>query len=258
MDALTTYKLFAANSERTLERLSSDPVVAREVEYYKENIGNITSAEELVNNPRLLKFALSAYGLEEMSYAVAFMQKLLEGGVDDSEALANQLTDPRYKEFVEDFNFVEFGSATTAFDRVLTGVVDKYFQQSIEQEAGSQNTGARLAIYFERKSSSIEDAYSILGDPALLKFVQTSFNLPVQMSFQSIERQAEIIDERLDIEDLKDPQFLEELSTRFLALWDLNNPSTVSVPPLISSPFGSQQTLSLDILSAIQNIRLRS
>lgn len=257
MDALTTYKLFAANSERTINRLSSTPPIAREVEYYKENIGNVTSAEDLVSDQRLLNFALKAYGLEEMSYARAFMQKILEGGVDDREALANQLTDPRYREFAEDFNFVQFGTATTSFDRTQSGVVDKFFQQSLEQEAGNQNTGARLAIYFERKSSEVENAFSILGDPALLQVVQTSFGFSPQMSFLTIDRQAEMINERLDIEDLNDPEFMNDLITRFLALWDINNPSVVSVPPLIAAPFGSQQTLSLDVLTSIQNIRSR-
>jgi hypothetical protein len=257
MDALTTYKLFAANSERTLDRLSNSPTISREVEYYKNNIGSIASAEELVSDQRLLNFALKAYGLEEMGYAKAFMEKLLKDGVDDREALANQLADPRYKEFAKDFNFAQFGSATTSFERTQSGVTNKFLQQTLEQEAGNQNTGARLAIYFERKSADIEDAFSILGDPALLQVVQTSFGFPAQMSLLPIDRQAEMINERLDIEDLTDPEFMSDLTTRFLALWDVNNPTIVSVPPLISQPFGSQQTLTLDILASIQNLRSR-
>ena len=255
MDALTTYRLAASNVERTIERLSTTPQIAREVEYYKENISNVKSAQDLVEDPRLLNFALKAHGLEEMGYAVAFMQKLLDGGTIDDDALANQLTDPRYTEFVEDFDFTRFGSATTSFDRVQTGIIDKYYQQTLEQEAGAQNTGARLAIYFERKSEGIENAFSILGDPALLQFVQTTFNLSPQMSFLSIDRQAEMINERLNIEDLQDPEFMENMTNRFLALWDLNNPNSVSVPPLIAQPFGSQPTLSLDVLSSIQKVR---
>lgn len=258
MDALTTYKIVAANKDRSIERLSAAPQVAREVEYFKENIGSVKSAKELVADTRLLKFALQAYGLEEMSYASALIRKLLEGGVESEDALANQLTDPRYKEFVEDFNFSAFGPATTSFDKAQTGVVDKFFQQSLEVEAGAQNTGARLAIYFERKTESIENPFSILGDPALLKFVQTAYSLPAQMSFLDIDRQAELINERLDIEDLQKPEFVKTLTTRFLALWDIENPNSVSVPPLIAQPTGTQATLSLDVLSSIQNIRSRS
>ena len=38
-------------------------------------------------------------------------------------------------------------------------------------------------------AGEIEDAFDILGDRALLQFVQTAFGLPVQMSFSSLERQ---------------------------------------------------------------------
>ena len=256
MDALTTYKLFAANTERTMKRISNEPVVAREVAYYQENIGSIVSAKELIEDRRLFDFALKAYGLQEMNYARAFFQKILEGGVDDDKSLANQLTDPRYKEFAEDFNFARYGAATTSFDRTQSGVVEKYYQQTFEQEAGIQNTGARLAIYFERKSLEIEDAFDILGDRALLQVVQTAFGLPPQMSFSSLDRQAELINERLNIDDLKNPELLSKLVTRFIANWDLQNPDSVSVPPLVSTPLGSQG-LSLNLLSAIQNIKLR-
>ena len=71
-----------------------------------------------------------------------------------------------------------------------------------------------------------------------------------------MDTQAEMINERLDIEDLQDPEFLEELTQQFLGTWDIANPTSVSVPPLISGAFGVQ-TLSLDLLSSLQNFRNR-
>ncbi|MEM9277743.1 MAG: DUF1217 domain-containing protein [Pseudomonadota bacterium] len=258
MDALTTYRLFAANSERTLQRISQDPLVSREAEYYKENIGKIETAEELVNNTRLLNFALKAYGLEDLSYARALMKEVLEGGVDSDDALANRLTDPRYKEFASDFDFARYGSATTSFDRTQQGVVDRYLQSELESEAGTQNVGARLAIYFERKASEITETLELLGDRALLQVVQTAFSLPPQMSFSSLDRQVEILEERLSIEDLSDPEFVKEFSNRFLALWDLQNPNSgASITPLISTPLGNNQGLSLDLLASVQAFKTR-
>ena len=258
MDALTTYRLFAANSERTLERISQSPLVARETEYYKENIGNIESIDDFVDDRRLLNYALKAYGLEEMSYAKALIKKALEGGVDDDRSFANLLADPRYKEFVTDFNFERYGAATTSFDRVQQGVVDRYYQQEMEQEAGNDNVGARLAIYFERKAEGITSELEILGDRAILQVVQTALGLPQQMSFSSLDRQQEMIKDRLDVEDLSDPEFVKDLTKRFLALWDINNPSSVSVPPLLSTPLGSQQqSLSLDLLASLQTFKSR-
>ena len=254
MDALTTYTLFAADASRSLERIQSRADVARDVEYYKENITSVKSPEDLINDHRLYTFVMRAYGLEDISYAKALMRKVLEEGIDDSDALANKLTDPRYTELATDFNFARFGETTTIFEKVKTGVIDKYYDQSLEIEAGDQNDGARLAMYFERKAESLESPYDILSDPALLKFVQTAFALPTQMSFADIEKQADMITERLDLVKLSDPEELDKLVTRFLSLWDINNPDVVEVPPLIAQPLGVQG-LSMDLLSSIQNLK---
>lgn len=254
MDALTTYRLFAADPARALDRISQQPQVAREVEYYRANIGDIESAEDLVNDARLFNFVMRAYGMDELSYAKALIRKVLEEGIDDPEALANQLTDTRYQELAEDFNFARYGETATVFDRVKNGVVDRYYSQSLEIEAGGQNDGARLAMYFERKAADIDSAYSILADPALFAFVRTAFGLPDQMSFSDIDRQAEMIEERLDIASLGDPAAVDEVVGRFLALWDLNNPQSVDVPPLIAEPIGVTG-LSMDLLASVQNLK---
>ena len=52
------------------------------------------------------------------------------------------------------------------------GAIDRFYQQQMESEAGNDNVGARLAIYFERKISGVEDALDILGDRALTQVVQ--------------------------------------------------------------------------------------
>lgn len=254
MDALTTYKLFAADPKTAHLMVSKKPEVAREVEYYSQNIGSIESIDDLMSNQRIYSFVMKSYGLEDMAYAKAFIRTILEEGSDDASSLANRLSDSRYGELVEDFNFNRYGSTTTTFERVTSGTVDKFYQQQIESDAGKQNNGTRLALYFQRKSDEIESAYSILADQALLKFVQTSFGLPIQMSFQSLEKQAEMINQRLDIEDLADPEFVDRLVNRFLASWDLENPDTVSVPPLILSP-GGVQGISQDLLMSLQNLK---
>lgn len=256
MDALTTYRLYAADPVRALDRVKEQPDIAREVEYYNENIGSVESAEDLVNDSRLFNIVMRAYGLEDLSYAKALIRKVLEEGVDDPEALANKLTDQRYTELATDFNFDRYGSTTVVFDRVQTGVIDRFYSQSLELQAGGQNDGARLAMYFERKAEGIESAYDILADPALFAFARTAFGLPAEMSFNDIDKQAAMIEDRLDIESLSDPAEVDTLVTRFLALWDLNNPTTVDVPPLITGPIGVSG-LSIDLLASVQNLKSR-
>lgn len=254
MQALTVYRLFAADAERTLADISRRPQVSREVEYYHEKIADIDSAEELVSDTRIMNFIMRAYGMEELSYAKALVRKVLEEGIDDTDALANRMTDTRFRELATDFNFARYGDITTTFERTRSGVIDKYLVQTMEIDAGNQNDGARLAMYFQRKAEGIDGAYDILADPALLQVVQTIFQLPAEMSYQSIETQADMITRRLDIEDLSDPAKVDELIERFLPMWDLANEQSVAVPPLISGT-GTITSFSVDLLASLQNFK---
>jgi len=254
MSALTTFNIFAGDPTAARERISQKPNIAREVEYYKENIANVKTIDDLLDDRQIFSTVMRAYGLEEMTYAKGFMRKVLEGGTDDPDSMANLLTDTRYKSLAEDFNFVRYGEATTAFERTQSGVIDNLYAQRIEADAGLQNGGARLAIYFQRKSEDIVNAYSILGDTALLKFVQTSFGFPESMSTLSIEKQAAMIEEKMDISDLQDPEFVSDLVNQFLSLWDVSNPETVNIPPLIAPPSG-QLGISESMLSSILSVK---
>ena len=50
----------------------------RQTAYYKENIGNVKSVDEFLDNYQLYSYAMDAFGLGEMTYAKAFMKKVLD------------------------------------------------------------------------------------------------------------------------------------------------------------------------------------
>lgn len=255
MNAVSTYRLYASNLSVSLKAISERPQVARETEYYLANIGNVESVEDFVADTRLFRYAMQAHGLGDMLYARALISKVLEEGIDSPDALANRLTDTRFRELAEDFNFARYGTATTSFTRTQDGTVEKYVRQFLEVEAGSQSEGARLALYFERKATSIETPLDILGDSALLKVIQTAFGMPLQMSLSSIDKQVEMIEERLNVSDLQDPQNVEELIERFNLFWDAQNPAAVTVPTVLTSQ-RNISALSTSILVSIQNLKI--
>lgn len=256
MTAVNTFRIYASDRARTLENIAQKPQVEREVEYYKEHISDVKSIDDFMDDYRLYSFAMKAHGLEDMTYAKAFMRKVLEGGTGD-EGFAHDLTDQRYGQFVEDLNFEQFNTATTSFEAVTTGMVDKYYQQSIEVEAGEQSNGARLALYFQRKAADIEEPLSLLADPAFLEVIQVALGLPKSMSSAPIDNQLAMIEKRLDVEDFKDPDFLDKFMQRFTILYDLNNPENVSVPNIL--PMGNTlATFSDGLLTSMQNLRFNT
>lgn len=256
INTYTGYQLIVRDMERSISRIEAQPMVARETEYYRANIGKVTSIEEFVADDRLFRYAMKAHGLEDMAYAKAFMVKALEGGIDDADSFANKLSDKRYREFVETFNFARYGEQTTSFYDPTTGTVEKYLRQSLEEDAGAQNEGVRLALYFRRKAESLNSFYEVLADPALSQVVRTALGFPDLLAQADIDKQVAMFKERLDIEDFRDEAKLEEFLKRFTTMWELKNPTfnqRSSIAALVSPP--AEFGISTDVLLAMAQMR---
>jgi len=250
------YQLIVKDLGKSIERVQSEPMVKRETEYYLENITKVKTIKDFVADSRLFNYAMKAHGLEDMAYAKAFMVKALEGGIDSNDSFANKMTDPKYREFVDTFNFARYGDTATIFTKAQQGTVDKYLRQTLEQNAGSDNEGVRLALYFDRKASSIDNAFEILADPALTKVVYTALGLPPTFQSANIDKQAKLIAERIDFADFKDADLTGEFLKRFTSLWELDNPSSPTAAlatMLFAQP--AEFGISTDVLLTIQKMR---
>src|SRR5215813_4494288 len=106
-----SYRLLTQNLSQSLGRIEAKPDVARERQYYEDNIGKVTSVDDFLNNQRLFSYAMKAYGLEDMTFAKAFMRKVLESDLNDSKSFARQLVDQRYVTFASAFSFNTDGTA---------------------------------------------------------------------------------------------------------------------------------------------------
>ncbi|WP_419909637.1 DUF1217 domain-containing protein [Hoeflea sp.] len=251
----TSYLNIANNLQRSIELVGAQPVVARETEYYLANIGKIDTVDQFMADSRIYNYALKAHGLEEMSYAKAFIRKVLTEGIDNSDAFANQLTDTRYRDFAEAFNFARHGETATIFTVAQQGTVDKYMRQTLEEDAGNSNEGVRLALYFERMAPSLNNAYEILSDTALSTVARTLLNLPDEYAFTDIDKQAAFFEANLDFEDFKDPAKLGELMQRFASIWEINNPTTTLNAASLLTPSPTTE-ISADLMIAINNLKL--
>ncbi len=250
-----SYRLITTNLQRSLDNVAQQPVALREIEHFKQEIFNIKSVEDFMANDRVYRFAMKAFGLEEMSYAKGLIRKLLDQGTDDPQSLANQLVDTRYRDLANTFNFARYGTSTTSFSDASSGTVDRYIRQSLEEDAGSTNEGVRLALYFERKADGLNTAYDVLADRALLQVVQTATGISPATASQPLEKQAREIEKRIDLSELSDPAKLEEFLTRFTTLWEVSNPSgppaSAQVAALAPAAFG----IDVNTLMSLQNIK---
>ncbi|MGF6172764.1 DUF1217 domain-containing protein [Ensifer sp. 4252] len=251
----TSYKLITADLGKSLERVAKEPDVARETEYYLSKIGDIKTIDQFFADTRLYDYAIKAHGLEDMGYAKAFMRKVLTEGVDNEDAFANKLTDSRYKQLAESLNFARHGEAATSFDRAQKGVVDKYARQTLEQSAGEENAGVRLALYFARMAPAITSGYAIIADEALAQVVRTTLQLPDEFAGTEVDRQAAAYETAIDLKDFQDPAKLTDFLDRFTALWEINN-STDGYDPLAVFGASSGYGISSDLLLSINSLKL--
>ncbi len=261
LSTLASYTLVVRDLDKSLARVADEPVTKREIADFKKAIGSIDSIEEFLANDRVYKFAMRAFGLENMAYAKAFMRKVLEEGITSRDAFANKLSDKRYREFAEVFNFKRFGAATTTRPEVHTGVVERFTRQTLEKRQGEANEGVRLALYFQRKAASIKNPFDMLADPALAKVARTVMGLPDSVATADIDKQAKLIKSRIKIEDFKDEKKLEAFLARFTAMYDAAqpNPAAMTLAALMapSAPVGpaSPIGMSTGLLLGLQTRR---
>ena len=73
--------------------------VKRATEQFRERIGGVRTAADLVKDRALLQVALGAFGLDDDIDNTYFVQKVLADGTTSDDALSSKLADKRYAAF---------------------------------------------------------------------------------------------------------------------------------------------------------------
>lgn len=234
----------------------ASPGVKAETAYYLANIVKVKSIDELLGNERLYTYAMTAFAFNTSVEDKDYIRDVLVSGIRDPESIANKATDKRYAAFAAAFDFEQWGEAATTFVLARQPAVDKYMRQTLEEDAGKQNEGVRLALYFQRKAPAITNFYEVLADPALAKVLRTALALPDSFAQADIDRQVKLFESKLDIEDFTDPVRLDKFLKRFTSLWEVNNPTSPaqsSVGVLFAQP--AALGVSTDLMLAMQKLK---
>lgn len=207
------------------------PVQQRDEAYFRDRIGKADTAEKLVNDKRLLRIALTAFGLEGDVNSKAFIQKILEGGTLKEGSLANKLADKQYQKFAAAFGYGDFSVPRTRLSTFADEILTQYRARSFESAVGEQNNTYRLAMNAERELPALaartisENSkwYTVLGNAPLREVMQTAFGLPKSFWSIDLDQQVAVLKKRTeaafgspDISQFKDPAKLETLTRRFI------------------------------------------
>ncbi|WP_207623632.1 DUF1217 domain-containing protein [Rhodobacter calidifons] len=207
------------------------PAQRRDEAYFRDRIGTADTAEKLVNDKRLLRIALTAFGLEGDVNSKAFIQKVLEGGTLKEGSLANRLANKQYQKLAAAFGYGDFSVPRTMISTFPEEILSLFRTRSFEKDVGTQNNTYRLALNAEREisdlatRSSSEKAkwYSLLANPPLREMIQTAFGLPKSFAAIDLDQQVATLRAKTeaafgspDLAQFNDPAKLDALIRRFV------------------------------------------
>lgn len=227
---------------RTLDQQTKSfdktPEIRRDTEYFEKNIADIRTAEDLVSDRRLLRVALGAFGLSDDLNNKAFVRKILEGGTKNTDALANKLSDIRYRELSKAFGFGDAGGALTGSQNWARSITARFRQLEFEVAVGDQDQSMRLAMDAKRNMPDIAKQackeetrwFKIMGNPPLRQVFETALGLPSSFAQADLDTQVAEFSDRakrqlgLDsLTDLSDTDVQEAVVERFLIRDQIKN-----------------------------------
>ena len=216
--------------EAQQEAFNNSTVVSRDTDYFRENIGEIQSADDLVADRRLLSVALGAFGLDEDINNKFYIKTVLEDGVIDPDSFANRLTDKRYFALSEAFGF-ELSPPNTVLSDFPNKIVEQYKERQFEAAVGNQDGDLRLALSVEREVDSIAEQglaenaawFTIMGNAPLRRVFELALGLPSEIATVDLDRQLDVFVDKAERvfgvshpAEFQDPEKQEKLIRNFL------------------------------------------
>lgn len=227
--------------ERTLETqqasYAESAPVARATDYFRENIGAITSAKDLVADRQLLTVALGAFGLDDDINNKFFIEKILSDGTTADDALGNRLADKSYATMSATFGFGDPIGALTGLSSFADTIIARYEKKQFERAVGEQDNDLRLALNIK---DGLEDVttqtnganarwFSMMGNEPLRTIFETALGLPSSIAQIGLDQQLNAFKEKSeaifgtsDLAEFNGADKQEELLRMFLIRSEAN------------------------------------
>lgn len=242
---LIGWRFLQRTYDQQLETYAKTPQSQRDSEAFLSRIGAVTSAADLVADRQLLSVALGAFGLQDDLSNTYFVRKILEDGTTATDALANKLSDERYKRLSAAFGFGSGEILQTGNKMAMSRIVEAHFKSGFEVSVGEQEPDLRIALYAQRElldlatDRSSEDTkwFKVMSLPPLRSMFETALGLPAAFSQLDIDKQLEMFRDKTaatmgnsTIGQFANPDSLSRITDTFLARSQLANLTTTYSP----------------------------
>lgn len=234
MSAMTNYRMVDANKEQRFTAYVDQPTVKRELAYFAEKIATIESADDLINDWQLKSFVLQAFGLEDLQQSNHMLKRILTDDLTDNEtALAYRMNDERFRDIATTLR-LDQGVDRIKSAEVIGAITERYLVNGFEKQVGQDSLATRQALYFERKIGAVTNIYQIMADPTLKEVARVAGGLPTDIARLDFDRQAELYERTVDIEKLKDEDYVSGMIDRFLVRKDMESGGGTAAGGIVS------------------------
>lgn len=220
MSAEINYRLVQQNREQRFNAYVDSPKTQREIDYFGQKIAEIESPKDVIQDYRLKKFILQSFGLEDLENSNHMLERILTDDLGSDDALAYRMNDPRFQDIAFTLR-LDQGIETIQTPDVINKIVQRYLINGFEKEVGEGSMAARQAMYFKRNAGSMENIFQLMADPTLKQVARLGAGLPSEIARLDFDRQADLYKKNIDVEQLKDPKYVDDLINRFLVRTDL-------------------------------------
>ncbi|EAQ01972.1 hypothetical protein OB2597_20146 [Pseudooceanicola batsensis HTCC2597] len=231
LPSITGLKLVEQTRDTQLDLIRNSAQHKRAIEHFKANIKDVETVDQLLEDQELYAFVMRAFDLEDQIFGKAMIEKVLKSNIEENDALVNRLTDPRFREMYNELGFGTDGEGNlnTILNTWQNRMVDRYVERQFINFTEEQNETVGIALEFRNKVGDINSVFDILKDNQMTRFFQTALGLPSQMSGIDIDKQAELLESKIDLDTLSDPEVVDKLVRKYVAISDaLSGTSTQS------------------------------
>lgn len=226
-----------------LQTYSNSPQIKNDVDYFTEKFAEPMAVEDFLSDPRLRRISMTAFGLAGEEWKTGYVRTVLDEVQDPASTFLARLNNPQYTRFAEAMRPVDGEILLTLPN--LQDITARYAAESFELAVGEQDNAMRLSLnYQDEINQLVADGasdqtvlYRLLGSVPVRTVLESALGLPTEMRQLDLDQQARVLDEKLksqfglsSVQDLKDPETVDRMVSRYMALDGLNQNTAATGP----------------------------
>ena len=107
-------------------------------------------------------------------------------------------------------------------------MVERFLQRQFINIQAEQNETIGTVLEFRKEAGNINSAFDFLKNAELSEFIQTTLGIPSSSANLNIDTLAKLIESKIDISKLNDPEEVNKLTLRYIAIKDAQNTENIS------------------------------